>query len=71
MRNIAATDFVLEIGSNDGVLLLPFKNKRLKVLGVDPAANVAKIALEKGLDTVVDYFGENSAKRILKNYISA
>ena len=58
-------DFVVEIGSNDGVLLLPLKKLGIKVLGIDPARNIANIAKKKGVDTIVDYFSEEKAKYIL------
>ncbi|OGM21551.1 hypothetical protein A2955_00510 [Candidatus Woesebacteria bacterium RIFCSPLOWO2_01_FULL_37_19] len=64
-------DFVVEIGSNDGVLLSPLKKLGIKVLGVDPAKNVAQIANKKGLKTIVDYFGEKTSKKIRKTYDQA
>src|SRR3989344_7076449 len=45
---------VIDIGSNDGILLKPFQNLGAKVLGVDPAENVAEIARNNGVETVVD-----------------
>jgi len=59
-------DFVVEIGSNDGVLLRPLKKHGIRVLGVDPAKNVADLAIKQGLETWVDYFGKNVAKKIVK-----
>ena len=58
-------DFIVEIGSNDGVLLLPLKLLGMDVLGIDPAKNVAKIAEKKGVQTIVDYFGVKISKSIL------
>ena len=59
-------DFVVEIGSNDGVLLAPLKNLGMRTLGVDPAKNVAEVASKRGIETMVDYFGERIAKKIVK-----
>jgi SAM-dependent methyltransferase len=59
---------ILEIGSNDGVLLTPFKNLGVKVLGIDPAKNVAAIANKKGLSTIADFFSVVSARKILHDY---
>jgi 2-polyprenyl-3-methyl-5-hydroxy-6-metoxy-1,4-benzoquinol methylase len=55
---------IVEIASNDGYLLQYFKAQGLNVLGVEPAANVARAALAKGIPTVVDYFGCSSARTI-------
>jgi SAM-dependent methyltransferase len=59
-------DFIVEIGSNDGVLLFPLKKYGMNVLGVDPAKNISQIANTKGLNTLVTYFGENTALKILR-----
>lgn len=56
-------DLVIEIGSNDGSLLARIKD-RCKVLGVEPAGNVAKIAIENGVPTTVDFFNESVSQRI-------
>jgi len=57
---------VVDIGSNDGSLLLFFKGHGTRVLGVDPAENLAKIAKMKGIPTEVKLFNSKNAK-ILKN----
>ena len=49
---------VVEVGSNDGYLLQYFLQKGIQVLGVEPAGNVAKEAVEKGIPTIVDFFGK-------------
>lgn len=58
---------VVDIGSNDGTLLKEFKKFGLKVTGVEPAVNISKIAQEKGITTVNDFFSENIAKKIIKD----
>jgi SAM-dependent methyltransferase len=55
---------VVEIASNDGYLLQYFQARGIKVLGVEPAANVAKVALEKGIPTLVDFFGRGTARSL-------
>ena len=55
---------VVEIASNDGYLLQYFKRRGIGVLGVEPAANVAKVAQEKGIDTDVAFFGSDTACRL-------
>ena len=52
---------VVEIASNDGYLLQYFADREISVLGVEPAANVAEVAVEKGIPTVVEFFGEKVA----------
>jgi SAM-dependent methyltransferase len=53
--------FVVEVASNDGYLLQHFVKKGIPVLGIEPAANVAKVAVEKGIPTLVKFFGEETA----------
>jgi hypothetical protein len=55
--------FVVEIASNDGYLLQYFVQRDVPVLGIEPAANVAKVAVEKGVPTLVQFFGTQLAKK--------
>ena len=57
---------IVDIGSNDGTLLKEFKKIDLKVIGVEPAVNIAKIAEESGVKTINDFFSEDVAKKIVK-----
>jgi len=57
---------IVEIASNDGYLLQYFKNKNIPVLGIEPTANTAKIAIEKGIENIVDFFGSKLANERLK-----
>ena len=52
---------VVEIASNDGYLLQNFVARGIPVLGVEPAANVAEVAKQKGINTQVAFFGEKTA----------
>jgi SAM-dependent methyltransferase len=54
-------NFVVELASNDGYLLQYFVQKGIPVLGVEPAANIAKTAIDKGVPTIVKFFGEGLA----------
>jgi hypothetical protein len=53
---------VVEIASNDGYLLQYFVERGIPALGVEPAANVAEVAAQKGIPTVVRFFGEAAAR---------
>ncbi|MBE0697335.1 MAG: methyltransferase domain-containing protein [Anaerolineaceae bacterium] len=55
---------VVELASNDGYLLQYFVEKKIPVLGIEPAANVAKVAVEKGVDTLVEFFGVDCARKL-------
>lgn len=61
-------DLVIDIGSNDGILLKPFKDLGSKVLGVDPAVKIAREATKKGIETLPEYFNEAVAQQIVKKY---
>jgi len=56
--------FVVEVASNDGYLLQHFVKKGIPVLGIEPAANVAKVAIDKGIPTLVEFFGERTAREL-------
>lgn len=62
---------VVEIASNDGYLLQYFQAAKIPVLGIEPAANVAKAAEEKGIPTLVQFFGAGTAKSLLARSIQA
>lgn len=55
---------VVEIASNDGYLLQYFAAKAVPVLGIEPAANVAEVAVKKGIATVIKFFGQNVAREL-------
>ena len=62
---------VVEVASNDGYLLQYFVEKGIPSLGVEPAANVARVAVEKGVPTRVEFFGVESARRLAREGYSA
>lgn len=60
-------NLIIDIGSNDGTLLRGFKEKGMKVLGVEPT-NVAKTAVKNGIPTIQEFFSKKTTKEILKKY---
>ena len=64
--NLNKNDLVIDIGSNDGNLLSNFKNNH-KVLGVTPE-KIGKIAIKKGIPTIIDYFNKKTSSAIIKKY---
>jgi SAM-dependent methyltransferase len=63
--------FVVEVASNDGYLLQYFIKHGLPVLGIEPAANVARVAVEKGVKTVVSFFGKRLAEQLASDGCAA
>jgi len=64
-------NLVIEIASNDGYLLQYFKKKGIPILGIEPAANIVKIAEQKGIPTIVKFFGVKTANDLIKEGIQA
>lgn len=63
-----AGSLVIDIGSNTGGLLQSFKELGYRPLGVDPAKNVADIAIQAGIETLVDFFSSQLARSIVEQY---
>lgn len=60
--------FVVEIGSNDGIMLQNFAAKGMRHLGIEPSGNVATLAREKGIDTICKFFDEKVAREIVSKH---
>jgi hypothetical protein len=56
---------VVELASNDGYLLQHFVRRGVPALGIDPAANVAEAARERGIETIVEFFDSGLARRLI------
>src|SRR5712664_274739 len=61
---IGEQSLVVEVASNDGYLLQYFVEKQIPVLGIEPASNVAAIAVQKGVSTLVKFFGTETAREL-------
>jgi hypothetical protein len=61
---LGPSSFVVELASNDGYLLQYFVEKGVPVLGIEPARNVALAAIERGVPTLVEFFGERTAGQL-------
>jgi len=61
LLKLNSNDLVIEVASNDGYLLQYFNHEGIQVLGVEPAAGVAQAAIEKGINTVISFFGAETA----------
>jgi 2-polyprenyl-3-methyl-5-hydroxy-6-metoxy-1,4-benzoquinol methylase len=55
---------VVEVASNDGYLLQYFKERHIPVLGIEPTANTAEVAVTKGIETIVRFFGTSLAMEL-------
>ncbi|HEU4829754.1 MAG TPA: class I SAM-dependent methyltransferase [Gemmatimonadales bacterium] len=62
---LGASSQVIEVASNDGYLLQFFQQQGVGVLGVEPAANVARTAIDRGIPTVVRFFGRETARSLV------
>ena len=63
-RQLTSDQLVVEIGSNDGYLLQFYVREGIRVLGIEPATNIARVAQERGIETLNDFFGEPLAQKL-------
>ena len=65
--NLKKNSLIVDIGSNDGIALLPFKDCGFKnLLGIEPAKNIANLANNKGIKTINSYFNKKTVRKIKK-----
>ena len=69
--NLDENSQIVEIASNDGYLLQYFVQQNIKVLGIEPAKNVAEHAIAKGVPTITKFFGVETAKELVAKGIQA
>ncbi|NND71964.1 MAG: methyltransferase domain-containing protein [Rhodothermales bacterium] len=70
-RGIDTDSFVIELASNDGYLLQYFVEDEIPCLGIEPAANVAEVAVDKGVPTRVEFFNEDTAQVLAREGMKA
>ncbi len=70
-RSLSAESLVVEIASNDGYLLENYTKQKIPVLGIEPAQNIAKVAQERGINTIVKFFGEDLARQLQEEGVRA
>jgi hypothetical protein len=66
--SIPPKSLVIDLGSNDGSMISSFKRINMKVVGVEPASNIAAAANQSGLTTINDFFSDEVASHILESY---
>ena len=67
-RALASARFVVDIGSNDGILLKPLQALGVKALGIEPSINVSKIANDNGLTTLCSFFDAKTAAEVERSH---
>jgi SAM-dependent methyltransferase len=66
-RHLNENSMVVEIASNDGYLLQYYHRRGIPVLGVEPAVNIARVAEERGIPTLCEFFGEDLAQQLSRD----
>ncbi|HEX9402562.1 MAG TPA: class I SAM-dependent methyltransferase [Anaeromyxobacter sp.] len=64
-RNLGPGSLAVEVASNDGYLLQYYQRAAVPVLGIEPARNIAKVAVERGIPTVAEFFGVDLARQLV------
>ena len=67
-KKLAGAKLVIDVGSNDGILLKPLKEMGVQAVGIEPSINVGKIANDAGLETIISFFDTASVEEVKKKY---
>jgi len=67
-QQLASANFVVDVGSNDGILLKPLQKLGVKALGIEPSINVSKIANDQGLETLTTFFDIPASEAIEESH---
>ncbi len=68
LQNLNENSFVVEIGCNDGIMLKNFDKIKIPSLGIEPSKNVAKVAKEKGLNVLDEFFNKKTALDVVNKF---
>lgn len=68
IANLKESDLVVELGSNDGLFVSYFAKKGYKCLGIDPAKNLATTSVERGVNTISDYFSSEVSNEVVEKF---
>lgn len=65
---LSADSYVVEVASNDGYLLQHVVERGIRAVGIEPAANIAKVAIDRGIATEVHFLGEDVGRKLASEY---
>ena len=68
LKSLNEKSFVVEIGSNDGIMLQNFIKNKVPCLGIEPSKNVAQVAKDKGIEVITEFFDQMLAEKITKSH---
>ena len=68
LKSLNEKSFVVEIGSNDGIMLQNFIKNKVPCLGIEPSKNVAQVAKDKGIEVITEFFDQMLAAKITKSH---
>jgi methylation protein EvaC len=71
LQGLDESSFVVEVGSNDGIMLQNFVTDNIPCLGVEPSKNVAQVAREKGIEVITEFFDQPLAENIIATHQKA
>jgi len=71
LQSLDKNSFVLEIGSNDGIMLKNFLSQKIPNLGIEPSKNVAQVAKDKGIEVITQFFDQHLANNIIETHQKA
>src|SRR5215469_9406273 len=67
-RKLAGARLVVDVGSNDGILLKPLKELGIPAVGIEPSINVSQIANDNGFPTICAFFDADSAAQVMRDH---